>query len=43
MDKSKERAPKIVNNSHVIGLFSALAEHTICAVKIDIIPPAQTQ
>ncbi len=33
MGKSKERAPKIVNNSHVIGLFSGLAEPTICAVE----------
>lgn len=32
MRKSKERASKIVNNSHVIGLFSGLAERTICAV-----------
>lgn len=43
MGKSKERASKIVNNSHVIGLFSGLAECTICAVEIHIMSTAQTQ
>lgn len=32
MGKSIERVIEIVNNSHVIGLFSVLAEPTICAV-----------
>lgn len=41
MGKSKERAPEIINNSHVIGLFSGLAELTICAVTIYIISSAQ--
>ena len=43
MGKSKERASKIVNNLHVIGLFSGLAEHTICAVELHILSTAQTQ
>lgn len=43
MGKSKERVSKIVNNSHVIGLFSGLAEPTICAVEIHIMSTAQTQ
>ena len=43
MGKSKERAPEIVNNSHVIGLFSGLAEPTICAVAIHIMSSAQTR
>lgn len=43
MGKSKECAPKIVNNLHVIGLFSGLAEPTICAVEIHIMSITQTQ
>lgn len=39
--KSKERVPEIVNNSHVIGLFSGLAEPTICADEIQIMTIAQ--
>lgn len=36
MDKSKERAPQIINNSRVIWLFSGSAELTIPAVTICI-------
>lgn len=43
MGKSKERAPKIVNNLHVIGLFSGLAEPTICALEIHIMSVARPQ
>lgn len=42
MDKSKERASQIVNNSHVIGLFSGSAQPAICAVEIHIMSTAQT-
>lgn len=41
MDKTKECASKIVNNSHVIGLFSGLAEHAICAAENHIMSTAQ--
>lgn len=41
MGKSKERAPEIVNNSHVIGLFSGLAEPAICAVETHIMTTTQ--
>lgn len=43
MGKSKECASKIVNNSHVIGLFSGLAEHAICAAENHIMSTAQNQ
>lgn len=42
MDKSKECASEIVNNSHVIGLFSGSVEPPICAVEIHIMSTAQT-
>lgn len=41
-DKSKECAPEIVNNSHVIGLFSGLAEPAICPVEKHIMTTTQT-